>query len=277
MSFTALVLSISSVASATDDRAAQFAWTSENLNTAVAMACSEKYSRVINQNDPAEFLVSNWSWSQQGNITTIMGDCGQRVNSKFEIIPESSTHLEFVFDYEQFKSSDDIVIEGRIGSHGFKFYFKSRTALDDSHNLVSIKTLTKIGMSGFAKDSTWRAMVPIADSLSEQLHGAATLVGAWADNQNILYTQVTGENDRFGNTIGVLAGRDTYGMHRILYRTSNLIRNEHIMSSLDDAAQAVYMSNGYSSHQYRGCSYFAESNKRITPQQCAAILTKIKL
>lgn len=256
-----------------------FVWNSDNLNTLVAMGCAEKYSRVINQNDPSEFLLYNWSWSQHGDKTIVTGNCGQRFNSNYQIIPESSTDIEFTFDRAQWKAKDDVVIEGRIGGQGIKFYFNTRMALDENENLVSMKALNKVGIMntyGLPTSSFFRSLIEPAINISEDLHGGPSYRGVWSSAQHSV-SQLRGENDRFATTSGVFAARDQAGQHRILFRTSNLIRNQEMMSSVDDSAELVVSSEHYLPNTYKGCSYFNEQGiKKITFSQCATIWSRIR-
>lgn len=279
--FLTIILCVSSISALAEMPASvneNFAWTIQNLNTLVAMGCIEKYSRVKNQNDPSEFLVYNWSWQQQGEKTIFSGSCGLRFNSKYEIIPDADSDIEFAFDRSAFASNDKVVIEGRIGGQGIKFYFDTRTGLDQNSNLVFIKSLTSVSIMntlGMTPDSFLRKRFPMIESAikaSEQLHGAPTYHGVWSQ-ANGGYTLIEGANDRFGLVSAIFSAQDSYGYQRILYRGSDRIRNNHIMSSIDDDAEAIFKINRASA---LGCSFFNERGaRRISYSQCEQVLSKL--
>ncbi len=272
------IMIASSSALADRDAVQNFEWNHENLNTLVAMACSERFSRVFNQNDPAEFLLYDWSSREENSKIIISGFCGMRFNSNFEII--EAPQISFVFDLNQFKATDDVRIEGQVGNFGIRFYFKTRTALDDNGNLIFIKTLYSLAPMhtlGMAEDSYLRKYVPLIESAigtSETLHGATTFTGSWISPASEIARQ-EGMN-RFAMMTGVYAKKDQVGVHRIVYRKALMTRGDHKMSSINDSAEAVFSSLPFLHNYYKGCSYFNDRGQRISASACHDIWAKIR-
>jgi hypothetical protein len=264
----------SSVASA-QEPSEQFVWNSENLNTLVAMGCAERYSRVFNQNDPEEVMLYTWGQINSGSQTIISGYCGMRFNGQYKVI--DAPDINFIFDENEFNSKDDVVIEGRVGTFGIRYYFKSRTELDKDGRAVFIKTfhsLSPMNTLGMERGNYLR-LIPLVESAigaSESIHGHSTFRGYWSSSQQES-TCLEGMN-RFAITTGVFAAKDAYS-HKILYRKSDLIRNDHKMSSVNDPAEAIFISEPFST-RYKGCSYFNDKGRKITQETCNDIWSKVQ-